>query len=364
MKAVIAIDSFKGCLSSQEAVKAAASAFAPNDEVICKPISDGGEGFTKIVSDALGGQIVSIPTFDPLGRAIAADIALIDNGKTAIIETAAASGLNLLKPTERDVQLASSFGTGVLIKAAIMMRVKNIILGLGGSATNDGGKGLLDALGVRFDGNAIASSKTHIKSGVSFKCFYDSNVHFYGPNGATYLYAPQKGCPSEKLGEMDLRMRGLCNTYSIYSGKDIQNAPGAGAAGGIGGAMHAVLDAKMIDGITGVLRLIDFEKDLGHCDLVITGEGKADLQTLTGKAPKGTLDYVRQYKHKGYKINVVLVAGKIENRNELLDAGFDEVIQVTPDNMPISVAIQPEMAEKNIQASIKNYLSIHYLRQM
>jgi len=364
MKTVIAIDSFKGCLSSSQAVKAAAGAFSPDDEVICHPISDGGEGFTKILSDALGGKIVTICTKDPLGRDIDADIALIDNDNTAIIETASASGLCLLSPSERNVRKASSFGTGILILKAVELGAKNIILGLGGSATNDGGKGLLDALGIRFDGNTIASAKANIKAGAYYKCFYDSNIHFYGPNGATYLYAPQKGCPPDELEEIDKMMHSLCNVYSSYSGKDIQNTVGSGAAGGIGGAMKAVLDAKMVYGIKGVLDLIGLEKDLGRCDLVITGEGKADLQTLTGKAPKGVLDYVRQYKHKGYKIKVVLLAGKVENRDELLEAGFDDVLQITPDNMPISEAIRPEMAEKNIQASIKNFLHLQYLRQL
>lgn len=359
MKTVIAIDSFKGCLSSTQAVKAAADAFPSNDEVICHPISDGGEGFTKIVSEALGGRLVSFPTFDPLGRNISADIALIDNDKTAIIETASASGLCLLNPDEINVLKASSFGTGILILKAVEMGALNIILGLGGSATNDGGKGLLEALGIKIDGNSIDTTKSKIKDSISFKCFYDSNIHFYGPNGATFLYAPQKGCPPDKLGEMDEMMHSLCDTYSSFSGKDIQNAPGSGAAGGIGGAMQAVLAAKMVDGINGVLDLIGFANDLEDCDLVITGEGKADLQTLTGKAPKGILDRVRQNRFTGLKTKVVLIAGKVENKNELLKAGFDEVIQVTPDNMPISEAIRPEIAEKNIQISIRNYLHLY-----
>lgn len=364
MKTVIAIDSFKGCLSSSQAVEAASDAFSPDDDVICHPISDGGEGFTKILSDSLGGKIVKIDTLDPLGRNISANIALIDNDKTAIIETASASGLYLLNPSERNVRKASSFGTGILILKAVEMGAKNIILGLGGSATNDGGKGLLEALGIEIEGNSIVKTKARIKDGISFKCFYDSNIHFYGPNGATYLYAPQKGCPPDKLGEMDEMMHSLCNAYSSYSGKDMQNAPGSGAAGGIGGAMQAVFEAKMIDGIKGVLELIGFANDLEDCDLVITGEGKADLQTLTGKAPKGILDYVRQNISAGHETKIVLIAGKVENNDELLKAGFDDVLQVTPDNMPILDAIRPEMAKKNIQASISNYLHLQYPRNL
>ena len=364
MKVSIAIDSFKGCLTSSEAGLAASEAFADTDEVECFRISDGGEGFAESLASSLGGHRILQKVRGPLGEEITASFVITDDGGTAIMETAEASGLCLVKPENRDIFHSSSGGTGELMAAAISRNVRKIFLGLGGSATNDGGVGLLEALGYRFgkDGNNDVVSicipdlemERKLKN-VDFECFYDTSIPFFGPEGATYTYAVQKGCPDSMLGKLDNWMEKICNAYSAYSGKDILNAPGSGAAGGIGGAMYGILGAKMRNGIESILDIIGFADSLDGCGLVITGEGKADSQTLTGKAPKGVLDFVRKNRN-GDKAKVLLIAGRVEDRADLLQAGFDDILQVTPPNMPYYEAMEKDIAKRNITETLKNYL--------
>lgn len=353
MKAVAAMDSFKGCLTSAEAGRAAASAFLPGE---CKvlPLSDGGEGFSQILTSALGGEFVTFPCHDPLGRSIEARYGLV--GRIAVIETAAASGLCLLGKDELDPARASSFGTGELMADALERGATEIWLGLGGSASCDGGTGLLRALGYRFlsgdaeiiDGNPVLANITEIdcpdtNKRCRVKCFYDVSVPFCGEGGAARMFAPQKGASPELVERLD---RGLARFAELAG---IGDCDGAGAAGGIGGALHRFLGAEMCPGIGSVLDILSMDKKLAGCSLVLTGEGRADSQTLRGKVPLGVLQYVRARSDA----KVVLLAGQVRDRGALLEAGFDEVLQVTPDGMPLEEALRPEVAAENIRRAAR-----------
>lgn len=371
MKAIIAIDSFKGCLTSDQAGEAALDAFG-NGEAEVIPVSDGGEGFSEILTKSLGGSFRTVSCHDPLGRSITARYGLA--GKVAIIETAAASGLCLLRKDELDPSKATSYGTGELISDALDYGAEEIWLGLGGSATCDGGTGMLQALGYRFrsgcapvTGNIQGivlkdvhemddSSRCKLLDSCKITGFYDVSVPFCGPGGAARMFAPQKGADPQMVESLDNWLAKLCGIYSKFSGKDVMNIPGAGAAGGIGGALGGVLGASMVQGIRRVLDISGVDRKLGSCDIVITGEGRADAQTLRGKVPVGVLEYVRTHSAPGNRPKVVLVAGQVPDRQRLLDAGFDEVLQITPEGMPLSEALNPDTASANITKAIQSYL--------
>ena len=370
MKALIAIDSFKGCLTSMEAGKAALEAFTEGEAEII-PVSDGGEGFSTILTESLGGTFRTAVCHDPIGRPIKARYGLADS--TAIIETAAASGLGLLRKDELNPLKATSYGTGELILDALEYGCEEIWLGLGGSATCDGGTGMLRALGYRFlpeNGTCLRNTEvlkdiheidaaTHSRLLDSCKItgFYDVSVPFCGPDGAARMFAPQKGASPEIAEALDAWLSKLCETYSRFSGKDVMNIPGAGAAGGIGGALGGILSAKMVPGIDRLLEISGRRQGLESYDLIITGEGKADRQTLHGKVPAGVLEYVKKHAGTGKRPKVILIAGQVSDREQLLDAGFNAVLQITPAGTPLSDALDPANARRNIKAAILDYLS-------
>ncbi len=366
MKAVVVMDSFKGCLTSEEAGLAAASVFGAGEcEVV--PVSDGGEGFSMIVTSGLGGEMVHAHCHDPLGRNIKADYGLVREGSVAVIETAAASGLGRLRKEELDPGAASSYGTGELIADALGRGAREIWLGLGGSATCDGGTGLLRALGYRFfsggreimDSNPVLGYITEIDSShrnpLLDRCrvvgFYDVSVPFCGEGGAARMFAPQKGASPELVEELD---RGMARFASLAGG-DILDCPGAGAAGGIGGALRRFLGAEMRRGIYSVLDIFSLGEKLSGCGLVVTGEGRADAQTLRGKVPLGVLEYVKSRS----SAKVVLLAGQVRDRDALLAAGFDSVVQVTPEGMPLDEALRPEVARENIAKAVSSLMKLY-----
>lgn len=388
MKAIIAIDSFKGCMTSAEAGKAALKAFADGEaEVI--PVSDGGEGFSTILTESLGGSFRTVSCHDPLGRSIKARYGII--GRTAIIETAAASGLGLLRKDELNPLLATSYGTGELILDALEYGCEEIWLGLGGSATCDGGTAMLQALGYKFspeDGGSVfsgniqrsvqreesvpryipnvvlkdihgidISGRNKLLDSCKITGFYDVSVPFCGPGGAARMFAPQKGADPEMVESLDTWLTMLCGVYSKYSGKDVLNIPGAGAAGGIGGALGGVLGASMVQGIQKVLDISGLDSKLESCDIVITGEGRADAQTLRGKVPVGVLEYVRAHTVPVHRPKVILIAGQVSDRQQILNAGFDAVLQITPEGMPLSEALDPVTASDNITRTVRSYLN-------
>ena len=337
MKTLLALDSFKGCLTAPEAVDAAASALAERD--VCRlPLSDGGEGFAECLAGCLGGVFRTVPVHDPLGRPIQARYALVEGGRIAVIETAAASGLTLLKPEELDPLTASSIGTGELMQDAVEQGVEEIWTGLGGTAVMDCGAGLLKALAP-------------LPTGIRIKAFYDVDAPLTGPSGAPAVFGPQKGADAKGVAELERRFRQQAETWKKAYGIDPDLVPGAGAAGGIGAALAICLKAEMHAGIAAVLDAVRFQERLADCGLVITGEGKADRQTLTGKVPYGVLQATRRH---APGIPVVLLAGKVEDREALLAARFDAVIQVTPEESLKNNYLDKSFARDNIRRAVQD----------
>ena len=337
MKTLLALDSFKGSLTAPEAVDAAASALAERD-VLRLPLSDGGEGFSECLAGCLGGVFRTVPVHDPLGRPIQARYALLEGGRIAVIETAAASGLTLLKPEELNPLTASSIGTGELMQDAVEQGVEEIWIGLGGTAVMDCGTGLLKAL-------------SPLPDRVQIHAFYDVDVPLTGPSGAPAVFGPQKGADAQGVVELERRFRRQAEAWKKDFGIDPDQVPGAGAAGGIGAALAICLGARMHAGIDAVLEAVRFRERLAECGLVVTGEGKADRQTLTGKVPFGVLQATRRY---APGIPVVLLAGKVEDREELLAAGFDAVIQATPEESLKGNYLDKSVARENIRRAVQD----------
>lgn len=367
MKIIIAIDSFKGCLTSPEAGNAVATSLHTlNDRAQTQvlPMSDGGEGMLEAYRHAMGGTLRQVRVHDPLMRPITAPYAITPDG-TAIIEMAQASGLTLLRRGERNPMAATSYGTGELIAAALRQGCRQMIVGLGGSATTDGGTGLLQALGVIFrDGHGSVlghggEMMQHIHAIdttaalpllTPCRCIIASDVSspLCGPEGAACVFAPQKGADAGMVRALDSGLRQFARVaeHTLDMSVDV---PAAGAAGGVGAALIGFLHAEVRSGIQLLLEKLDFDRMLGDADLVITGEGHADRQTLMGKMPCGVM---RRARAQG--VPTALVAGRVTDRRALLEAGFDEVIEVTPGDMPLTEAMQKETAVGNIRKAILN----------
>lgn len=337
MKTMLALDSFKGCLSAAEAVEAATSALQ-GQPVVRFPLSDGGEGFTECVVAALGGHFRTAPAHDPLGRPVQARYGLVSDGRTAVIETAAASGLCLLSPSELDPWNASSKGTGELMRDAVENGASSIWIGLGGTAVMDAGAGLLESFPTR-------------PEGISIHAFYDVDVPLTGPSGAAAVFGPQKGADARMVGRLERRFCETATRWRTRYGVDVDTIAGAGAAGGLGAALAVCLGAEMHAGIAAILEMTGFRTQLEGCSLVITGEGKADRQTLTGKVPFGVLEAVRKY---APEIPVILMAGQVENRDELLAAGFDAVVQITPTTERKERAMEKSVAAANLRRAVQD----------
>lgn len=356
MRPLLVIDSFKGCLSSEEAEEAARKVMlrcgAAAEDITSLPVSDGGEGFCKIVTTQLGGEMVSVLCHDPLGRPITAQYGLVDNGHTAIIESASAVGLGLIEPFMRNPLVLSSYGLGQMISDAIGRGVWDIYVGLGGTATCDGGVGMMQALGVSFYGPGLLKDDSTVvlsdiaridaadlfSNDVRIHCLCDTDAPFYGPSGAARVFGPQKGLAADKLDAVDSWMKGLNMAIKKAAGRDPQSYPGSGAAGGIGGALCAFMDAEMLRGAAGVLSIVGFDREIRRAafagkpyDVIVTGEGRLDSQTLTGKLPWEVLRAARALEKElpEFHPRVVCVAGKVEGWTA---GGFDDVIQITPES--------------------------------
>ena len=332
MKTLLALDSFKGCLTAAEAVGAAASAL-PCGQAVPLPLSDGGEGFTDCLVSALGGTYLYATVHDPIGRLVKVRYGLVHHGRTAVIETAAASGITCLEESERNPLITSSFGTGELMKDAIEQGVEKIYIGLGGTATMDCGSGLLKALGT-------------LPPSVRIHAFFDTDVPLMD---APSLYGPQKGADGPMVRELERRFLRQLADWKAAFGVDANLLPGAGAAGGIGAALSVCLGAMMHEGIGAVLEAVRFRERLEGCGLVITGEGKADRQTLTGKVPCGVLRATRKY---APGTPVVLLAGKVEDAEALREAGFDAILQITPEDQLNGNYLEKSLAMENLRQAV------------
>ena len=339
MKTVIAIDSFKGCLSSVEANRAAAEGVrsaCPDAEIVEVPVSDGGEGFLEAFHAAIGGRFVTVPVMDPLMRSISARYLL--KGQTAVLEVAEAIGLTLLSPEERNPMAASSYGVGQLVAHAVKNGARQIIVGLGGSATMDAGRGMLQALAE------IESFRD-----VRFTIAADVDNPLCGEQGAARVFGPQKGATPQMVRLLDDEARQFAADSAKRFGYDRSGMKGAGAAGGLGYAFLQYLDAEFVPGAELLLSTIGFDALVADASLVITGEGSADRQTLMGKLPMGILQ------HSG-RVPVCLIAGRVDDRPELLRAGFSYVECINPPSLGLEEAMMKEVAQQHIRSTVRQLL--------
>ncbi len=333
MKIIVAPDSYKECLPAKQVAQTISRAIeCPGAEIIEMPLADGGEGTLDVLAGTFKAEMREAIVHDPLGRPIKANYAVA--GDTAIIEVAQACGLGLLSQPERNPLKASSYGVGELLMAAA--ECNNFIIGLGGSATCDGGAGMLSVPGVK----ALLA-----KSQIELLC--DVEAPFVGVRGAARVFAPQKGASPADVEILERQMVKLAGAFYAKTGVDVSHIPGAGAAGGLAGAFLAYSSTHISKGIDRILELTGFDRAACNANIIITGEGKSDAQTLLGKVPYGVLQHSRGAK-------VVLVSGRIDNASELLAAGFAHIIEVTPRTMPLPRALNPETAKSLLQSAIKS----------
>jgi glycerate kinase len=372
MKVIIAIDSFKGCLTSKQANEAAAEGIrrvCPDAEVVEIPVSDGGEGYMEAFHAAIGGSLEEVVVRDPLMRPVTAKYLLHD--EMAVIEIAQASGLTLLTKEERNPMVATSYGTGQLVADAVCKGARHIMIGLGGSATSDCGMGMLKALIDIFAKHGQWDDVEALKD-VRFTIASDVENPLYGEKGAAHVFAPQKfaiereeselvstsereqtrpkvkGATPEMVLCLDERARKFAELSAKHFGYDRSQQAGAGAAGGLGYAFMQYLNAESMSGIQLLLDTIRFKELVADADLIITGEGSADRQTLMGKLPMGILE---QAGHTP----VYLIAGRISDREELLNAGFARVDCINPPDITLEEAMRKEVAQQNIIINTYKY---------
>jgi len=341
MKIIIAPDKFKGSLTAFEvcrSIEAGIKSIDKNIEILSFPMADGGDGFASVLQAYLHTETIQCKTVDPLGRPINGTYQWNEKTKTAIVEMAVASGLVLLKDNERNPLLASTFGTGSLIKDSITKGADKIILGIGGSATNDGGIGILAALGfiikdkndkpLKGNGESLDKITTIIPSSlkdVKFEIACDVQNVLYGPNGASFIYAPQKGADGEQVKILDDGLKNLAAVLLNQTGKDISNIPGTGAAGGIAASLLCYFDTELKQGVDMVIGASGIHEKISNAHLVITGEGKIDHQSLDGKVIGRIASLANER-----NIPVIAFCGRLElTADEIKETGLSGVYAIS-----------------------------------
>ena len=367
MKAVIAIDSFKGSLTSIEAGKAVADGIQelfPLCQIELIPIADGGEGMLAVMLSTIGGNLQHLTAHNPCMESIQTSYGISADGSTAFIEMASISGLPLIREEQQNPMKTTTYGTGELIRDALEKGCTRFIIGIGGSATNDAGIGMLQALGFEFLDTShrpldfggeilekivsINTRNVHPKAkNAHFIVACDVQNPFYGPNGAAAIYARQKGADDTMIEELDRGMQAFAQVILRETGKDISMTPGSGAAGGMGGGMLAFLNAELRSGADLLLDLSHFDFQIEGADLIITGEGRMDRQSLMGKIPGKILE---AGKRKG--IPVIAFSGSIADKEILESAGFKGLFATKPDSMPLEEAMKPDIAIQNIKSAL------------
>jgi glycerate kinase len=363
MNIIIAPDGFKDCLTARQVSQAlmeGITAGYPEATIQLAPMADGGEGTVESVIDATGGRLIHMNVLDPLLRTVPSFYGIAGDGNTAVIEMAAASGIELLEHSEKDPWVTSTFGTGQLILDALEQGCRRILLGIGGSATNDGGAGMAKALGVRFtatDGSPCregggglgALERIHMEGldprigATEILVACDVSNPLTGPQGASATYGPQKGAGPEMVSRLDSNLAHYTKIIHQQLNKDISNVPGAGAAGGLGAGLLAFLDAKLVSGFAMVAESVGLERKIMDADLVITGEGRMDHQTQFGKTPYGVAQLARKHGKP-----VIAVAGSLEDGvQSLYQHGFDLILSIQEKPTDLSYAI--EHAEEMLQ---------------
>lgn len=358
MKIVIAPDSFKESLSSLEVASELETGLKrvwPDAEYVKVPMADGGEGTVQSLVDATGGRIVKCAVTGPLGQKVLASYGLLGDGKTAVIEMAEASGLPLVPRSERDPLRATTFGTGELVADAANRGVNELIIGIGGSATNDGGAGFAQALGVKFfdkDGAEIteplgggrlsdvasvdASGTLPALASVTVKVACDVTNPLTGENGASAVYGPQKGATPEMVKQLDANLAHLAEIIKRDVGTDVSERPGAGAGGGMGAGLMAFTNATLERGVELVIAATDLDTHMQGAALAFTGEGRVDFQTAFGKTPSGVAAVARRF-----GVPVIAIGGGLaDDANGVFQHGIDAISSATANPMPLEAAMQ------------------------
>lgn len=369
MKVVIAIDSLKGSLSSMEAgtaIKDGILAAKPDAEVIVKPLADGGEGTTDALIEGMNGERIDLTVTGPMHTPVDAYYGYLKDTNTAVMEMASAAGITLVPDSEKNPLLATSYGVGEMINDAIQRGCRNFIIGIGGSVTNDGGIGMLKALGVRFldengedageGGQALAKVARIDVSGMNpllkechIQVACDVNNPLCGENGSTYVYGPQKGVTEDMKKTLDEAMAHFARVTSETLENDYMNTPGAGAAGGLGYAFLAYTGAALTPGIELILDAVGLEEELSGADVVVTGEGRLDFQTAMGKAPVGVARLAKKYNAK-----VIAFAGSVtKEATGCNKEGIDAFFPILRSVCTLAEAMDPVAARNNMTATVE-----------
>ncbi len=372
MKIIIAPDSFKESLTAMQVAEAIEQGFSeifPQAEYIKLPMADGGEGTVESMVAATGGELVNVEVTGPLGAPVKAFYGWMGDGETAVIEMAAASGLHLVAPEQRNPLITTSYGTGELILAALNHGARKIILGIGGSATNDGGAGMMQALGVQLSdqqGKALTVGGAALvqlvdidlsqlddrlaQTDILVACDVDNPL--CGAKGASAVFGPQKGATPERVQQLDAALQHYGEKIEQVTGKSVINVAGAGAAGGMGAALFGLLNARLQPGIEIVTEALKLAAAVQNADLVITGEGRIDSQTIYGKTPVGVARVAKRF-----DIPVIAIAGSMAPDYEVVHQhGLDAVFSVLNHIQTLPEAL--EEASDNIRITARNVAAV------
>lgn len=354
MKIVIASDSYKGSSSTLEvadSIEKGLRKVYKDAEIIKIPVADGGEGTVDALVLGTGGSYEEVEVLDPLGHKVLAKYGILHD-KVAVIEMAAASGLTLVKNGDLNPLITTTYGTGELIKSALEKGITKIYVGVGGSSTNDGGMGMAQALGISFkdkEGNELGygggmlnkleeidfTNVNPLLKDANIMVISDVQNPLCGPNGAAHIYGPQKGATQKEVEILDLNLKHFGNKIKELLSLDIINTPGAGAAGGLGAGLMAFCNATIHSGIDKVLDIADIDKYLKDADLVITGEGRIDGQSIFGKVPVGVAR-----RAKKYDISVIAIVGSVgEGAHKVYAYGIDLIVDIVDKPMTLEEAI-------------------------
>jgi len=356
MRFVVAPDSFKGSISAMgvaEAMEKGIKTVFPAAEVFKVPIADGGEGTVAALVETTGGEMITQEVVGPLGNSLQAHWGILGDGETAVIEMAAASGLPLVPKRQRDPRITTTYGTGQLMRAALDRGIRKLIIGIGGSATNDGGMGMAKALGVRFldqdgknlpEGGAALQNLARIdiagldqrlaQTEILVACDVDNPL--CGPRGASAVYGPQKGATPEMIEELDAALAVYAACATMATGKEVAELAGAGAAGGLGAGLLFFSNAQLRPGVGIVLETAGFDGLASKADVVFTGEGRTDFQTAFGKAPVGVAKAAKQF-----GVPVVCLSGGLgKGAEHVLMEGIDAIFSVVPQPMSLEECME------------------------
>lgn len=369
---VLAPDSFKESMTAKEvcvAMERGIKKVNSNIQCIHVPMADGGEGTMQSLVDATGGEVYSLEVVGPLGNKVKAEYGILGNGEIGVLEMASASGIHLVSLEERNPLITTTYGTGELIKACLDRGVKKLLIGIGGSATNDGGVGVIQALGGRLldkDGNELGFGGGELEKldridltnfdrrlkDVVIEVACDVSNPLCGENGASYIFGPQKGASVEMIKILDNNLKNYAKVIKEQFGKDVLEIAGAGAAGGLGAGLMVFLNGNLKKGIEIVIEYSGLEKKVKNCDMVWTGEGSIDFQTQYGKTPLGVVTVAKKYNKP-----VVALAGRVGDDIDILyEKGIDSIFGIMRGVTCIDEALKN--GKENIERTSENIVRL------